>query len=350
MAARRYCLITPLKLICTANKDAFLAGSLPPWESFLCLVITSLSHALLSRNIELAYGVQVRKMTARPKHYFLAPTGNPPEGPIRLGNIISAPRLVDDPINENYVPLSCMPMETFLHNETNYKFQMGLSEGGSVGIWASFLQLVLGIGGQGAIESLDEDSEQWACENLQTISFRPTLAYIVKSLEDEGVRNHIRINKPWFGSSKLYMITGVKVAHGAASTVRYARNKGFNLRFGADFSALGVPVGSGPEFSRNSATSVEQSQGGAEPFVFAFRLRRIKITRKGDILHGQYDKGTFLSSDRNDNNEPREVELLVDGLEDDDADGSEFQLDSMDAVDEGSTTNIHCRIIVSEED
>ncbi|KAM0437652.1 hypothetical protein ACHAPT_002016 [Fusarium lateritium] len=289
-------------------------------------------------------------MAARPKHYFLAPTGNPPEGPIRLGNIISVPQLADDPINEDHFPLSSVPMDVIEYNEPNYKFDISLNKGGHVGIWASFLQM-LGLGGEVTVEGLDENSEEWTCENLQTISFTPKLAYITKCLEDEGVQNYMRANKPWFSSSKLYMIMGIKVAYGAASTVRYARTRGLNLRFGVDLGDLGVPLSFGPDAGRNNTISVQQSQDGAEPFVFAFRLRRIKITRKGNFHHEQYDKGTVLSIKEDENDESgAELQVVVEGLADDDADGSEFQLDSRDAVDEGSTVDAHCRVAVSEED
>ncbi|KAJ3545958.1 hypothetical protein NM208_g2251 [Fusarium decemcellulare] len=289
-------------------------------------------------------------MATRSKHYFLAPTGNPPEGPIRLGNIVSVPRLVDDPINEDYVPPSAVPMSIFEHNEPNYKVNISINKNSGIGIWASFLQ-VLGLGVDVIIEGSNEDSEQWACENLQTISFIPKLEYITKCLEDEGVQNYMRVNKPWLGSSKLYMVTGIKVAYGAASTVRYARGRGLNLHFGTDMSALGVPVSFGPQVGRSSTVSVEQSQDGAEPFVFAFRLRRIKISGKGDdIRHEKYDKGALLSirKDESDQSESR-VEVVVQGLEDDDAEGSEFRLDSKDAMDEVSTDAATCRVAASEE-
>ncbi|KAF7556187.1 hypothetical protein G7Z17_g1664 [Cylindrodendrum hubeiense] len=288
-------------------------------------------------------------MSSRVKHYFLAPIGNPAEGPIRLGNIVSAPRLADDPLNEDHVPLSSVSMDVVDHTEHSYDFGININNGSRVGVWASFLQ-TLGLGGDVTVEGSNENSEQWACESMRTISFTPKLDYITKCLEDEGVQNYMRVNKPWFGTSRLYMVTGIKVAYGASSTVRYAQSRGFHLRFGVDLTGLGIPLTIGPEFGRTNTLSVRQSQEGAEPFVFAFRLRRIKITGKGNIHHEQYDKGTVLGIKEDEVDESDvKFEVIVEGVEDDDADGSEFQLDSNDAVDEASPVGIECTCAASED-
>ncbi|KAF4989033.1 hypothetical protein FGRMN_9405 [Fusarium graminum] len=284
-------------------------------------------------------------MATREKSYFLAPIGTPPEGPIKLGNIVSAPAFADDPINEEHLPLSSEPVE---HNQFNFNFGMDVSNDGFIGIWASFLQM-LGVGGDLTFEWSRETSEKWACENLKTLSFTPKLSYITQSLRDEGVQHYMRVNKPWLGASKLYMVTGIKIAYGATSTVAYARKNGLNLRFGTDFSSQGVPLSVGPKGGSSRAISVQQSQEGAEPFVFAFRLRRIKISRKGDVNHGAYNKGTLLSVGEDGRHDGRhdgsDIEVVIEGLEDRDADGLEFQLDSQDAFD-GSHDNAHCKCVV----
>ncbi|KAF4984484.1 hypothetical protein FZEAL_332 [Fusarium zealandicum] len=198
-------------------------------------------------------------------------------------------------------------MSVIKYNEPKYKFDIGVSKGGHVGIWMSFLQM-LGLGGDLNVEGSNERGEEWTCENMQTISFMPKLAYITKCLEDEGVQNYMRVNKPWFGTSRLYMITGIKVAYGAAST----------------------------------------SQEGADPFVFAFRLRRIKISGKGRVGHEQYDKGTVLSI-KKDGGGDAKLKFVVEGVEDDDALGSAFQLDSKAAVDEASQEDTTCSCALSED-
>ncbi|WZH47036.1 hypothetical protein QYS62_008174 [Fusarium acuminatum] len=286
-------------------------------------------------------------MSMREKNYFLAPIGNPPEGPIRLGNIVSGPAFADDPINEEHLPLGSVAMEVSKHNQTNFAFDMSMSKDGFVGVWASFLQ-VLGIGGDVTFEWSREHSEKWACDNLKTVSCSPKLSYITQCLNDEGVKHYMRVKKPWLGASKLYMVTGIKVAYGAASTVAYARKSGLNLRFGTDFSSQGVPLSLGPKMGGGNIISVQQSQEGAEPFVFAFRLRRIKISRKGDVRHESYTRGTVLSIKEDNARSESDIEIVVDGIEDHDAEGSEFQLDSKDALEEESSDGARCKCVVVE--
>ncbi|RGP70043.1 hypothetical protein FSPOR_4335 [Fusarium sporotrichioides] len=283
-------------------------------------------------------------MSARQTSYFLAPVGNPPEGPIRLGNIISNPVFADDAINEEYRPPTTELIE---HNQPSFTFEMSVKNDRSFGVWASFLQ-TLGIGGDATVDWSKERSEQWACGNLKTVSFSPKLSYISECLKDEGVQHYMRVNKPWLGSSKLYMITGIKVAYGAASTIKHAKQRGLNLRFGTDFSSQGVPISLGPQVGGSNTISTKQSQSGAEPFVFAFRLRRIKISRKGEVNHERYTKGTLLGIKKDRNGQ--DVEVVVEGVEDFDADGEEFRLSSNDAFDEDSAGDEWCKAVVVEED
>ncbi|KAG8670925.1 hypothetical protein FPOAC2_04265 [Fusarium poae] len=286
-------------------------------------------------------------MSNREATYFLAPVGNPPEGLIRLGNIISAPAFVDDPINEEYIPPSEASLEVTEHSHENFQFDISARHDGLAGIWASFLQ-TLGIGGDMTVHWSKECSEKWSCEKLTTITFNPKLAYISQCLSDEGVKYHLRVNKPWLGASKLFMITGIKVAYGATSTISHAAERGLNLNFGTDLLALGVPISFGPQVASSKGISVKQSQDNSEPFVFAFRIRRIKISRKGEVHHESYNKGQVLGIKVEGDEE--DVEVVVDGVEDHDVDGQEFHLSSKDAFDQGVPAETRCKVVKVEND
>ncbi|KAI1061473.1 hypothetical protein LB506_011913 [Fusarium annulatum] len=144
------------------------------------------------------------------------------------------------------------------------------------------------------------------------------------------------------------MITGIKIAYGAASTIEHAKQRGLHLKFGTDFSSQGVPISLGPQIGGSNTISTKQSQSGGDPFVFAFRLRRIKISRKGEVNHERYTKGTVLSIKE----EVREqdIEIVVEGVEDFDADGEEFQFNSKDAFDEGLASDVPCKAVIVQED
>ncbi|KAF5548902.1 hypothetical protein FMEXI_4573 [Fusarium mexicanum] len=286
-------------------------------------------------------------MAPRQTSYFLAPINNSPEGLIRLGNIISSPALVDDPINQESFLFTEWPIEIVEHNQNNFTFNMSVKKDRSLGIWASFLQS-LGIGGDVIVDWSKEHSEQWACENLKTVYFSPTISYISQCLKDEGVQSFMRVNKPWFATNKLYMVTGIKVAYGATSTIEHAKQRGLNLKFGADFSSQGVPISLGPQIGGRNTISTKQTQSGGDPFVFAFRLRRIKISRKGEVNHERFTKGTVLGIKEDGNGQ--DVEIVVEGVEDFDADGEDFQLNSKDAFDEGSSSDVPCKAVIVDGD
>ncbi|KAJ0130195.1 Uncharacterized protein HZ326_26707 [Fusarium oxysporum f. sp. albedinis] len=234
-------------------------------------------------------------MPNREAIYFLAPVGNPPEGPIRLGNIISAPAFADDPINERCIAPGEAAIEVIELKQENFRFDMNVKNERIVGIWTSFLQ-TLGIGGDATVDWSKEHSEQWAFKNLKTVSFSPTIAYVSQCLKDKGVED-------------------------------------LTLR---------------PQIGVSNTISTKQSQSDGEPFVFAFRLRRVKISRKGKVNHESYTKGTVLGIKEDGNDQ--DVEIVVEGVENFDAGGEEFQLNSKDAFDEGSLSDGLCKAVIVEED
>lgn len=268
----------------------------------------------------------------RPKFYYLTPTSEVlPDGPVTLGSIISQPRMVNEPINDYPVPPLSFSEKVYLHNTTDHTVTVNSNSEGHLGIFAQFLQS-LGINGNIEGERASNDSEEWTFEQLKTIWFTPSTEYVKKSLEDRDVQDFIYENKSWLtGRTQLYMVTGVKVAYGAASTLSYTRSTGLNLHVGFDFTPLGVPINVGPDVGTQQDTTVAQTQGGADPFVFAFRLRQIKISAAGDVRHKDSTHGALLSLHKGHKDE---VKIEVDGLEDFDADASEFQLQSWDAAEE----------------
>ena len=73
---------------------------------------------------------------------------------------------------------------------------------------------------------------------------------------------------------------------------------------------------------------------GSDPFVFAFRLRHIKVSLAGNIQHADFSKGAVLNLNGSRPDVTEEVpKVIVGGVEDFDVDGDEFQLDSRDPSD-----------------
>ena len=126
----------------------------------------------------------------------------------------------------------------------------------------------------------------------------------------------------------VYIITGIKIAYGASAVITHSKNNNINLHLGVDATNLGVPVSGGPHFGIRRESGLRESIGNASPFVLAFRLRQIKVTAKGDIEDKPLTHGALLSIGSRTDDGVKPEELIVDGLEEDDADADEFDIES----------------------
>ncbi|KAF2023076.1 hypothetical protein EK21DRAFT_95200 [Setomelanomma holmii] len=253
--------------------------------------------------------------------YFLAPTRtSSPEGSIRLGSIIASPELVDDPISTTS-PASPDAASVTTYTERNWSKSVTTElNSGRIGIWASFLQVIVGVGGDVGVSWANEASQTYSAKVMKWTEFRPSLAYIKNAVEDEEVDEFIRGNK---FREKVYMVTGVMVASGASGVIRSMRERGIYAHVGVDGTAL-----SG-EFS------------DADDFVFAFRMRQIKVRKTGDITHKAKVDGALFGAEDGDEELRRQkaeedaIGVTVEGLNDGDADDGDFGMEGtvVDAVD-----------------
>jgi hypothetical protein len=250
-------------------------------------------------------------------HYFLAPRREtPPDTSIRLGNIIEQPRFADEPLNHNLLPIKSDIMQIF------------------------------GIGGDVNTTMSKGTTETWSCEKIITTSFDPTTEYIKKSLEGTDIQQYIKENRNWLLDTKLYMVTGIKVAYGASGTVSYARKKGIHLHLGVDATQMGVPLGIGPDIGADKSRNVTQTFGDMEPFVLAFRMQRIMVSSKGEVRH-RNEEGGMLGVDVGEGDHP--VQLVVDGLESGDADAEEFGIcTSWTVGEDGGGETSTCALVEDE--
>jgi hypothetical protein len=275
--------------------------------------------------------------------YFLAPTRDtPPETFIRLGNIIEQPRFADRPLNRHPLP----PGEIIVSPETrNHVFEFDNIKTYTIGIWTSFLMQILGIGGDINTQIAKGTAETWDCERIETVSFKPTTEYIKQSLDSTNVKRYIQDNKNWLWDTKLYMITGIKIAYGARGTIRHARSKGIHLHLGVDATLGFTPVQAGPDIGVEKGRNVTQDIGDKDPFVLAFRMQRIKVSSKGQVRHERVDGGMLSVDDVDDEDEEERVELMVDGLDSADADAEEFDIRTSWTVGDEGAEDISCALV-----
>lgn len=262
---------------------------------------------------------------ARVKSYFLSPiTTIPLEGPIRLGSIVEDPSYVQEPINNPPVPPGSAGEQVYLHNAAKSTIALNASRSFALGLFVKFQQLLQGkIGGK--VSSVVE--ETWSFNNLQTQWFKPSDDYIKQSLQQMEVQDFIAQNYSWLRRTKLYMVTGIMIAEGASSTIKAAKQNEFHLSLGVDTPLPQVPVTVLPQLDLEGASGVAKSQGKSDTVVFAFQLRRIRISPAGDVTHAQYTDGALLSVHKDTGSDKKSYHIIMDGIDEDDVDPAEFGLE-----------------------
>lgn len=271
--------------------------------------------------------------------YFLAPTrNNPPEGLIQLGNIIQSPELPDDPLDlAAPVPITD-PITP--HNEYGWRFNFGSNSGTSTSVWASFLELLADAGGEAGVTWSKENGMEWTCDQITTLEFRPSAEWLEKVVADPKIRQKLIKWKFWQFSKEIYVVVGVKIAIGASLVQRFAKDFNLNLHVGVDLTAAGLPVDVGAGLERNKGSHREESVEKIDDFVIGYRLRKIKLGRKMEIKQNTYheDGAAFRAGEGK--KEDEEVDILVEGLDENDVQAWEFRMQADEVNDQDDATYV----------
>lgn len=94
-------------------------------------------------------------------------------------------------------------------------------------------------------------------------------------------------------------MTGIKAVTGATAKTSVATGKKGRVGVEADGTLLGgAPVSLGPEAEIERRTGQDVAFDGGSDFVFAFRVQRIKVSRKGQASHQDHIKGAMLDAQK----------------------------------------------------
>jgi hypothetical protein len=208
----------------------------------------------------------------------------PPDCLVLLGQIITSPT---QPSARLALPLSPLPAV-----QKDIKSNCGeiitRSQHGEIGLWAAFLTSLSSIGGELAATWTLKNKSAMEFAALETHFFEPDDEFLRKSVDSERkIREYIK-NHP---TKSVYMITGIKIARGA-KCVSFARQEGgVEAKAGFDgTAAMTIPARGGPKVNVGSSGSEESWFGGSSDFVFAYRLRRIVVTFRGNIKGKNYER------------------------------------------------------------
>ena len=257
--------------------------------------------------------------------YFLAPHCDfPPDGLIALGSIIVNPKTPQKSLNSRSKQRVAIPADE-LHEtfKDNWEDAIKTGRNDRVTLWTSFLQMILGLGADVSVGRKNGREDVYQFRRLETKYFEPDAAYIQKSLQQEGVQAYVsatRYQKP------IYMVTGVKIARGAAVTSKRMIAYEGMLRVGLDATALtGVPISAGPGIQTLGRKERHVDFDGGSDYVFAYRVLKIRLRRDGSVKRLEsFNKGALFGIDE-DNGTQEELNTSFWTIEELDAASEELQ-------------------------
>lgn len=243
---------------------------------------------------------------------------------IRLGDIIESPWTPEEALNDEPPP-SISPISLRRREETSWSWTKEVEQSRGGGVFTSFLQF-LGIGGdvEGTLDNVHKDVYEVDC--MVTEEFLPNKQYLEQCIQDEGVQDMFVGPSR---KSKVYMVTGLKIAYGATKATEMMKKRGIHAQIGVDATSLGGPVSFGPK-GHWSSTITESLAGSKSDFVFAFKLRMLKY-KKGLLTDKAFDRGAQFGlndgQDGNDDDDEDELDIEDFDVEDvEDASAEEFMM------------------------
>lgn len=257
------------------------------------------------------------------KNYFLAPSWDyPPNGPIALGNIVEAPDEIVPPLYA-HTPTDTDP-PVIASSKYGVDWSRAKSNEGSFGVWAKFLQF-LGLGVDVGANSTSLTETIYHFERIDTEESFPDEDAIRKRMASPTVKTYLE--KSAFRSD-VYMIVGIKKVTGVMMKAITGKEGGTTLDITLDGAVVvGAPVSAGPRANYKSTKSDGLSFEKSTDFVFAFRLRRVKISKNGKVEQGNYSKGALLGDEIDEAPAVSETFTVL-GLEDQDASAENFGLEA----------------------
>jgi hypothetical protein len=235
--------------------------------------------------------------------YFLAPNCDfPPDGLIALGSIIVNPKTPQKSLNYRNNQRVAVPADDLQESfKDNWEDVIKSARHNKVTLWASFLQMILGIGADVSVGLKQGREDFYKFRRLETKYFEPDVAYIEESLKGEGAMAYIlatRCKKP------IYMVTGVKIARGASVTGKTVKVYEGMLKAGLDATMLtGVPVSGGPQIETSSTKEQEVKFDNGSDYVFAYRVVKIQFSKDGNVKgHKDFIKGALFGTDEGTSN------------------------------------------------
>jgi hypothetical protein len=156
----------------------------------------------------------------------------------------------------------------------------------SMDIGAKLLSLIsLGLSG----DHKNTTDVTYESAGMTQLEFEPATEYVSSSLGQEDVREYIRSHSTVFGSLPLYMVVGLRIAHGATFKYSRGRTTGGGVEASTvGLSLVGVPVDPSIGIRNTMESKGSQTTTIDQDFVIAYRLKECKYSRNSGTIKSMY--------------------------------------------------------------
>ena len=253
---------------------------------------------------------------------MLCDTSFPPETAICLGQLIANPKSPAERLGSG--PLEKGPQEKVVEGFEEHTTVSSTSHdhihGGFSAAVLGFLPFRIG-GNRGQLTV-----HRYEIQKVKQQLLLPSDEYIQQSVFQESVKGYLA---KAFHKAAVYMIVGVKIGFGARILHRDQQTSGSHVSGMVPGAALSIPVDVGADISVSRSDFNYEEKIIAHPFVFAYRLRKIRYFKKTRIEHSKFTAGAQLHNlnrrrlpeshgEEAGMNDCGDVEIVVKGIADED--------------------------------
>ncbi|XDG05267.1 hypothetical protein ABKA04_004882 [Annulohypoxylon sp. FPYF3050] len=152
----------------------------------------------------------------------------------------------------------------------------------------------LPLGPEVNIDHSKKTANVFAFDTVTTLEFEPTQEYVHEAIKAPVVQTWLREPRQRLAPVvSLFLVTGIKLVKGSRIKYSTSQNRTITGNIGIDVPALGTTLG--PKGHWISTNDDETELNRESEFVFAFRVKRLKIGRRLKVEG--YNKGAFLTVD-----------------------------------------------------
>ena len=231
------------------------------------------------------------------------------------GKTLQLGQILADPKNPAHVlmPGGPLPVPKELIQESSFQTSVDIESKDDLvamfGLWTTVAGQPAGGKAGGSVTRSDEIS--WHFEKLTGKIVSPSVEYVKSSLLHGDVPSYTsRLHL----TKRLWMITGVRVAHGGRMTKKNSRSVGVDAKVHVDATTT-MPLEAGASAHLEKSKEDKESFKKASDFVYAYRLSEISYW--GEPRHEPYVKGEVAGGtgvEGSDSEEEVELEPCVGGM------------------------------------